>query len=336
MAGLEGITSKEKAAILLISLGKDASAQIFKHLGDDEIEQLTLGITAIRRVDPEVRDAVLEEFFEICLAQKYISEGGIEYARDVLDKAIGEERANELIKRLSASLQVRPFEFVRRADPTQILNFIQNEYPQTIALILSYLDPKQAAQVLGELPQEKQAGVIARIATMGATSPEYIKEAEHVLERKIASMGLNEQAEVGGVDAIVAILNSIDRTTERYIMTTLEEKDAELAAEISSRMFVFEDIVKLTNPAVQRVIKEIDNSELALALKGTVPEVEKLLLDNVSKRVRETIKEDMQFMGPVRVRDVEEAQQKIVNVIRRLEDMGEIVVSRGGEDEVIV
>lgn len=333
---VESLTPREKAAVLLISLGKDSSAQIYKYLSGEEIEQLTLTITSIRRVEPHVKDAVIEEFYEICMAQRYISEGGIEYARQILDSALGSDKASELIRKLSSSLQVRPFDFVRKADPSQVINFLQNEHPQTIALILSYLEAGQAGTILGSLPQEKQADVIARIATMGATSPEYIREAERILERKLSTMGAAEHTIVGGIDSIVAILNSVDRGTEKHILESLDEDDAELADEIRSRMFVFEDIVKLSNQAIQRVLKEVDNNELAIALKGATKEVSQLIFSNISKRLQDMIKEDMEFMGPVRVRDVEENQQKIVNIIRRLEDAGEVVISRGQEDEVIV
>ncbi len=333
---VESLSPREKAAVLLISLGKDSSAQIYKYLTGDEIEQLTLTITSIRRVESHVKEAVIEEFHEICMAQRYISEGGIEYARQILDSALGADKASELIRKLSSSLQVRPFDFVRKADPAQVINFLQNEHPQTIALILSYLDATQAAAILGSLPQEKQASVIARIATMGATSPEYIREAERILERKLSTMGAAEHTIVGGIDSIVAILNAVDRSTEKHILESLDEDNGELADEIRSRMFVFEDIVKLSNQAVQRVLKEVENSELAIALKGATKEVSALIFNNISKRLQDMIKEDMEFMGPVRVRDVEENQQKIVNIIRRLEDAGEIIISRGAEDEVIV
>ncbi len=240
---IDALSPREKAAVLLISLGKEFSAQIYQYLTGEEIEQLTLTITSIRRVEPQVKEAVIEEFHEICMAQRYISEGGIEYARQILDQALGSDKASELIRKLSSSLQVRPFDFVRKADPAQVINFLQNEHPQTIALILSYLDATQAAAILGSLPQEKQASVIARIATMGATSPEYIREAERILERKLSTMGAAEHTIVGGIESIVAILNAVDRSTEKHILETLDEDNGELADEIRSRMFVFEDIV---------------------------------------------------------------------------------------------
>ncbi len=331
-----GISGREKAAILLISLGPEYSAQIFKHLNDEEIEELTLEIANMQKVSPEDKDKVLNEFYEICLAQEYISEGGINYAKDILEKALGTQKAMDIINKLTASLQVRPFDFARKADPSQLLNFIQNEHPQTIALILAYLSPLQSAQILSALPQKKQSEVAQRIATMDRTSPEVIREVEAVLESKLSSLVNQDYTTAGGIQSIVDILNSVDRGTEKNIMDTLEIEDIELAEEIRKRMFVFEDIIGLDSTSIQRSIREIDNKELAIALKGATEEVADVIYSNMSKRMAEMIKEDMDFMGPVRLRDVEEAQQKIVNTIRKLEEAGEIIISRGGGDEIIV
>lgn len=337
MANLdEEISGVEKAAILLISLGPEKSANIFKHLKDDEIETLTLEIANTRSVPPDLKERVLEEFYEVCLAQQYITEGGIGYAKELLDKALGEEKARDVIGRLTASLQVRPFEFVRKADPSQLLNFIQDEHPQTIALILAYLPSGQAAAVVGSLPPEKQADVAKRIALMDRTSPDVIKEVEKVLEKKLSSLVNQDYTIVGGVDAIVSILNTVDRSTEKHIMETLEVEEPELADEIRRKMFVFEDILSLDNRAIQAVLREVDNNELAIALKNANEDVQNIIFTNLSSRLAAMIKEDMDYMGPVRLKDVEDAQQKIVNIIRRLEDTGEIVISRGGGDEIIV
>jgi flagellar motor switch protein FliG len=332
----ERISTKEKAAVLMITMGKERAAKIYRYLSEEEIEQLTLAITTMRRVEPETKESVVDEFFQMCIARKYISEGGIDYAREILAKAFGEDRTNDLIIKLSSSLRVKPFDFIRKADSTQVLNFIQNEHPQTIALILSYLEPRHAAQILANLPLDKQTSVIARIANMGATSPEYIKETERVLEKKLSTMNFGDKTSTGGIDSLVNILNSVDRGTERHLLESLEETDAELVEEIRKRMFVFEDLVKLGNQAIQRILKEIDNRDLAVALKGSSAEVSSMVFKNISTRLQEMIREDMEFMGPVRVRDVEEAQQKIVNVIRQLDDAGEIIISRGSEDELIV
>ena len=329
-------TGIQKAAILLIALGPERSADIFKHLKEDEIEELTLEIANTRSVSPQVKEDVLNEFYQICLAQQYIAEGGIGYAKELLDKALGEEKAQEVITKLTASLQVRPFEFVLKTDPSQLLNFIQDEHPQTIAMILSYLTSAQAALVIGALPPEKQADVAKRIAMMDRTSPDVIKEVERVLEKKLSSLVNQDYTIVGGVDAIVNILNTVDRTTEKHIMESLEIEEPELADEIRKKMFVFEDILLLDDRAIQRVLRDVDNADLGVALKAANEEVQNVIFKNLSKRLAAMIKEDMEFMGPVRMKDVEEAQQKVVSVIRKLEDSGEIVISRGGGDEIVV
>jgi len=330
------VSGIQKAAILLISLGPERSANIFKHLKEDEIESLTLEIANTRSVSSAVKDQVLDEFYEICLAQQYIAEGGITYAKELLEKALGVDKAREVIGKLTASLQVRPFEFVRKTDATQLLNFIQDEHPQTIALILSYLSSSQAATIISSLAPDKQADVAKRIAMMDRTSPDVIKEVEKVLERKLASLMNQDYTIVGGVDSIVEILNTVDRGTEKHIMETLEIEEPELADEIRKKMFVFEDILSLDDKSIQRVLREVDNNELAVALKGTVEEVQNVIFNNMSKRLAAMIREDMEYMGPVRLKDVEEAQQRIVNVIRKLEDSSEIIISRGGGDEIIV
>lgn len=334
--GTEEYNGIQKAAILLIALGPEKSASIFKHLKEDEIEELTLEIANTRSVSPQTKESVLNEFYQVCLAQQYIAEGGIGYAKELLDKALGSDKAQEVITKLTASLQVRPFEFVRKTDPSQVLNFIQDEHPQTIAMILSYLSPAQSAMILGALTPEKQADVAKRIAKMDRTSPDVIKEVERVLERKLSSLINQDYTIVGGVDAIVGILNTVDRGTEKHIMESLEIEEPELADEIRKKMFVFEDILLLDDRAIQRVLRDVDNNDLAVALKGANEEVQNVIFKNLSKRLAAMIREDMEFMGPVRMKDVEEAQQKIVGIIRKLEDSAKIVISRGGGDEIIV
>ena len=309
---------------------------MFKHLKEDEIEQLTLEIANTRSVSQSLKEEVLDEFYEVCLAQQYIAEGGIGYAKDLLEKALGNDKAMEVIGKLTASLQVRPFEFIRKIDASQILNFIAEEHPQTIALILSYLSTGQASAIISQLPQDKQADVAKRIAQMDRTSPDVIKEVERVLERKLTSLVNQDYTIAGGVDAIVEILNTVDRGTEKHIMETLEIDEPELADEIRKKMFVFEDILTLDDRSIQRVLREVDNNELAIALKSANDDVQNAIFNNLSKRLATMIREDMDFMGPVRMKDVEEAQQKIVNIIRKLEDSAEIVISRGGGDEIIV
>lgn len=332
----DGLTGRQKAAILLISLGPEVSAQVYKHLSEEEIEKLTLEISSVKKVDNRQKEDILEQFHQIALAQEYISQGGIGYAKTVLEKALGAEQAASIINRLTSSLQVKPFDFARRADPAQILNFIQNEHPQTIALILSYLDPEKAGQILSELPQEMQADIAKRIALMDSTSPEIINEVEQILERKLSTTVTQDYTQTGGIEAVVEVLNGVDRSTERTILDALEIQDPELAEEIKKRMFVFEDIVTLDNRAIQRVIRDCENSDLMLALKVASEEVREIVFKNMSKRMAETFKEEMEFMGPVRLRDVEEAQTRIVATIRRLEEAGEIVIARGGGDDIIV
>lgn len=330
------LTGRQKAAILLISLGPDVSAQIYKHLTEEEIEKLTLEISSVKKVETDQKEVVMEQFHQIALAQDYISQGGIGYAKTVLEKAVGGDEAEKIISRLTSSLQVKPFDFARKTDPAQILNFIQSEHPQTIALVLSYLDNEQAGQILSELPQDMQADVAKRIAIMDSTSPEIIYEVEQILEQKLSATATQDYTQTGGIQAVVEVLNGVDRSTERTILDALEVQDPELAEEIKKRMFVFEDIVTLDNRAIQRVIREVENDDLRLSLKVASEEVQEIVFNNMSTRMAETFREEMEFMGPVRLRDVEEAQQRIVSAIRRLEEIGEIVIARGGGDDIIV
>lgn len=332
----KALTGRQKAAILLISLGPDVSAQVFKHLREEEIDQLTLEIANVRTVDNEEKEAILSEFHQICLAQEYISQGGITYAKDILERALGSQKAIDILNRLTATLQVRPFDFARKAEPSQILNFIQNENSQTIALVLSYLQSEQASEILSALPQEKQAEVAKRVALMDSTSPEVVSQVERVLEQKLSTTVTQDYTSAGGIESIVQILNGVDRGTERTILDSLEIQDPELAEEIKKRMFVFEDIVNIDNRSIQRIIRDIENADLQLSLKVASEEVRDAIFRNMSKRMSDTFKEEMEFMGPVRLRDVEEAQTRIVATIRRLEEAGEIIIARGGGDDIIV
>lgn len=330
------LSGKEKAAILLISLGPEASAQVFKHLSDDEIEDLTLQIASMRKIDSEVRERVLSEFSEMMQAREYVEQGGINYAREVLEAALGKEKARMIIERLTATLQVRPFDFARKTEPTQILSFIQNEHPQTIALVLAYLRPEQASLILSALPPEKQVDVARRIATLDRTTPEVLEDIESTLEQRLSAYEIHDYTAAGGIDSAVEILNQVDRATEKTIMEALEEDDPELAEEIRKRMFVFEDIVTLDDRAIQLIIREVDSRDLALALKTASEEVADRIYRNMSKRAANLLKEDIEFMGPVRLRDIEDAQSRVVSVVRRLEESGDLIISRGGEDELIV
>ncbi len=332
----KALTGKQKAANFLIFLGPEKSAKIFKHLTESEIEELTLEIANVRKISGDRMDDVFREFYEMALANQYIAQGGIEYAKELLEKALGPQKAVEILSKISASLQVRPFDFARKTEPAQLLNFIQAEHPQTIALVLAYLEPEKSSIILSALPPEKQSDVARRIALMDTTSPDAIKEVERVLERKLSSVIPHEVTSAGGVKALVEILNRVDRATEKTILEALEIQDPELAEEVKRLMFVFEDIVTMDDRSVQRVLREVDSHDLALALKGASDEVANKIFNNMSKRAGEMLREDIQFMGPVRLRDVEDAQQRIVNIIRKLEDAGEIVIARGGGDEIIV
>jgi flagellar motor switch protein FliG len=334
--GGKEFNGRQKAAIFLVSIGSEISAEIFKYLREDEIETLTFEIARMETIEPDQKDAVLQEFQELMMANQFITTGGIDYARELLEKSLGSQKAIDIINRLTSSLQVRPFDFIRRTDPAHLLNFIQQEHPQTIALILAYLEPNKASVILQNLPNDVQSDVSRRIATMDRTSPEVLREVERVLEKKLSTLSSEDYTTAGGVDSIVEILNLVDRASEKQIIEALEDEDPELAEEIKKRMFVFEDIVMLDDRAIQKVLREVDSQELSKALKSVDTEVQDKIFRNMSKRAAGMLKEDMEFMGPVRLKDVEEAQQKIVSIIRHLEDTGEIVVARAGEDELVV
>ncbi|MDR2404119.1 MAG: flagellar motor switch protein FliG [Spirochaetaceae bacterium] len=334
--GGKEFTGRQKAAIFLVSIGSDISAEIFKFLREDEIETLTFEIARLETIEPEQKDAILAEFQELMMANQFITMGGIDYARELLEKSLGSQKAIDIINRLTSSLQVRPFDFIRRTDPAHLLNFIQQEHPQTIALILAYLEPNKASVILQNLPHDVQSDVARRIANMDRTSPEVLREVERVLEKKLSTLSSEDYTAAGGVESIVEILNMVDRASEKQIIEALEDEDPELAEDIKKRMFVFEDIVMLDDRAIQKVMREVDSQELAKALKSVDTEVQDKIFRNMSKRAAGMLKEDMEYMGPVRLKDVEEAQQKIVSIIRHLEDTGEIVVARSGEDELVV
>ncbi len=330
------MTAHEKAAILFIAIGGEYAAKLFEHLDDDEIESITLEIANNKQVSAEQKAEVISEFYQMAMASDYISTGGLEYAQGVLEKALGSERAMGILNRLTTSLQVRPFDFLKKIDPSQLLNFIQNEHPQTIALVMAYLEPDQAAIIMTGLSTEMQADVAKRIATMDRTSPDVIREVERVLEKKISSMLTQDFTTAGGVPAIVEVLNRVDRTTEKAIVESLEVDDPELAEEIKKLMFVFEDVVLLDDRAMQIVLRQVDTKDLSLAMKATTEDVTNKIFKNMSKRAAEMLKEELSYMGPVKIRDVEEAQMKVVNIIRSLEDKGEIVISRGQSDDMMV
>lgn len=333
----EKLTGIQKSALLFITLGPEASANILKRLPESEIQKITYEIANISSVTSEQRHKILEEFLEMNKAKDYLVEGGIDYARELLSKALGPQRAGEILSKIAEASQInRPFAIARKADAQQLLNVINYEHPQTIALILCYLQADKAAQIISELPEEIQSEVALRIATMNTTSPAVIKEIEKVLDEKLSTIVRTETTTLGGIDTLVGILNQVDRTTEKHITESLEEENYELAEKIKSSMFVFEDIITLDDVAIQRILREVENKELALALKGASEEVAEAIYRNQSKRAAASLKEDIEYLGPVRLTDVEKAQQQIVAIIRRLDDAQEIIISRGGEDAFIV
>ncbi|MEW6458893.1 MAG: flagellar motor switch protein FliG [Bacillota bacterium] len=327
----------KKAAIFLISLGSDLSARVLKHdFFDEEIEEISFMINQMERVPPEVRDTVLDEFTELYQARQYLIQGGPKYCKEMLEKAVGREKAESILKRLTATQRTIPFYSLRKTDPKHLLSFIREEHPQTIAMILAYLEPSQATAILGALPPEQRSEVARRIATMERASPEVVQDVERVLERKLSIVMTEDMLDVGGVQTLVRMLNMADRSTEKSILEELERDDPRLAEEIRQRMFVFEDIVKLDDVSTQRILREVNNKDLALALRGANDEVRQKIYKNQSQRASQMLREEIEYMGPVRLKEVEEAQQRIVKVIRALEETGEVVVSRGGEDALII
>ncbi|MGX8702391.1 flagellar motor switch protein FliG [Caproiciproducens sp.] len=329
------MSGQQKAAAVIISLGAENASRVYKYLKEDEVEQLTYEIARMSHMSSEEIENVLGDFYQVCLTQKVITEGGMEYAKNVLEKAYGAQTASSLLERVTKSLRTKAFEFIRKTDYKNLMAMIQNEHPQTIALILSYARADQAAMVIADLPKDKRLDVVERIATMDRTSPEIIRIVENNLENKFSSLMSLDFMEFGGVNYIADIMNNMDRANEKYIFDELTRKDAQLCDEIKKRMFVFEDITVLDDMSIQRFLREVDSKDLVFALKGANQEVSDVIFKNMSNRTTETIKSDLEFTHNVRLRDVEEAQQRIVGVIRRLESEGELVISKGGKDEVI-
>lgn len=326
-----------KAAILLISLGADLSSQVLKQdFFDEEIEEISFMISQMERVPPEVRESVLEEFGQLHEGRQYLLQGGPKYCKEMLEKAVGRDRAEDVLKRLTMAQKTIPFYSLRKTDPKHLLNFIQEEHPQTIAMILAYLEPGQATAILSALRPELQSEVARRIVIMDRASPEVVQDVERLLERKLSIVMTDDVLDVGGVQTLVRMLNMADRATEKSILEELERDDPRLAEEVRQRMFVFEDIVKLDDMSIQRILREVDQKDLGLALRGANGEVREKIYKNQSQRASQMLREEIEFMGPVRLKEVEEAQQRIVKVIRSLEEAGEVVVSRGGEDALVV
>jgi len=331
------LTGLKKAAVLLLSLEQSIAAEILKNLDVVQIEEISREIAALGPVSQATRDEVVNEFYQLALARTYADEGGWEYAKSLLSKSLPEGDAKKIIDQVNQTIQSAPFAFLQKAESENLLTFIQDEHPQTIALILAHLKPTKASEILVGLPTQKQVEVVKRIANMEQTNPEVIKEVERGLEHRLAAMITQTFEKAGGVDTVAEMLNLADRSTEKSIMEGLEAEDPDLVEQIRRLMFVFEDIMMVNDKGIQAMLKEVDNEDLALALKTASQELKDKIFKNMSERAAQLIKEDMEYMGPVRVSDVEAAQQKIVDVVRRLEESGEIIISgRGGEKDLVV
>jgi flagellar motor switch protein FliG len=328
------LTGIRKAAALMVALGAEESVGIYQNLDDMEIERLTKEVVTLQNVDPDTYASVIEEFYHMSRAEEFIAAGGFNYAQEVLEKALGDERANDIIKRIEHMLKVKGFNVLKNVDPNQLLSFIQKEHPQTIAFVLTQLNPIQASSILADLPPELQSEVVYRFANMERVSPETIRSVESVLESRVDFSSTSSK--LGGVKSIAEILNLIGQSAERSILTRINEQDPELATEIKNLMFVFEDINNLDDQSVQRVLKEVDNRELAMALKHVSDEVKKKIISNLSERAAQIIEEEIEYMGAVRLREVEDAQQRIVDIIRKLEEDGLVVIVGGTRAEEMV
>ena len=336
-ASVKSLKGIEKAAALLVAIGEQRAGEIFKFLGEAEVEALSLELAKAQKITSEMCRDIITEAVESVLAEDYLAEGGVEYARSVLMRSLGEDRADEIIGRLAATIERRPFEFLRRTPAEQIVVFLRNESPQTIALVVSNLHTMLAAQVLSDIDPEIQADVALRIALMAETRPEVVSQVETVMRSRLSAVGSQEYAAAGGVKSLADILNSSDRTTERNVLDELAKADGELAEEIRLLLFTFEDVVKLDDRSIQMVLKEVDQKDLAIALRGVPADVAGRIFTNMSERGAELLREEIDFQPPQRKRVIEEAQGRIVAVVRRLEDAGAIIISRGagGDDELM-
>lgn len=333
---MEEVSGIKKAAILMISLGPEASAEIMKILPDRYIQKISYEIANIDYVRPDEREQIISEFLDMYQAREYISEGGIDYAKDLLNKALGAQRAKEIIDMLNQiQLREKPFNIARRTDTAQLTTLLKGEHPQTVALILSYIQPEKAAEVLAQFEDEEQIEIAERIGTMSGANPTIIGKIEQVMENKFSNFIDNDTEATGGVHTLVEILNVVGRSTEKVIITELEKSQPELAEEVKASLFTFEDIATLATGDVQKVLREIDHDDLVMALKGVSEHLREFIFQNVSARAAESLREDIEFVGPARLSVVEEAQTNIVTTIRRLDDQGEIYIRRGDQDAII-
>lgn len=328
------MSNSQKVAALLIALGPKAASEIMKNIDDEsEVEHIALEIASLQKLSPDVLNDILAEFYTLFQASGYLATGGVGYARQLLEQAYGESQADKILERLVATLQTNPFDFFNNADPAQLATSFQNENPQLVALVLAYLKPERSAAVLSALSPEMQGNVASRIAEMDRTNPEVLREVERIMENKFSSVVTADFSMAGGVESLAEILNRSDRTTEKAILDSLEMEDPEVAEQVRELMFVFEDIIHLDDRSIQRVLREVDTKDLALSLKGSNDDVKEKIFRNMSERAASMLKDDMDFMGPARSKDVQEKQTYIVGIIRALEGTGEIVISRGGEED---
>lgn len=329
------IKPEEKAAAIVVSLGVEKASEIYKYLSEEETEQLTIAVAKLGYLPPEATENILDEFYKSCITQKVVTEGGMEYARSVLEKAFGPDMAADLLNKVSKSLQSKAFSFLRKYDDKTIFSLLHNERPQTIALVLSYMDSDRAASILTQLPERKRLKVVESVARMDSASPEAMKVVERKIESQLSTVMTTDYTKVGGIDYIAEVMNYVDRSNEKYIFDELSKKDAVLVDAIRKKMFVFEDIVSMDNMSIQRFVRDVDQRDIVFALKGSTPEVSSVIFANMSTRMAEAISSELEITANVRVKDVEEAQQRIVSLIRKLEEAGQLVISKGGKDDII-
>ncbi len=329
------ITPSTKAAAVIVAMGSERASEVYKHLTEDEIETLTIEVAKLDKLSGDDMQEIVDDFYGLCTTQKVISEGGVLYARNVLEKAFGAQLATSYMDRVSKSMQTRSFEFIRKANYKNLMMMLQNEHPQTIAFVLSYASADQSSKIISELPKKLQIDIIRRIATLESVSPEIVSIVEAALEKRFSVVISVDMTEIGGINFVADIMNHVDRTTEKYVFDELSKSDPALSEDIRKLMFVFEDILSLDGTTIQTVLRSVDTQELAVAIKGSSEEIKNLLLNNISARAKENILSDIEYLRNVRMKDVERAQQKIVDTIRALEESGEITISRGMEDAII-
>lgn len=334
---IKELTQKQKAALVIVSMGSDRASKIYKYLNEVDIEDITYEVARLGKTTNQQVEDTLDEFYKLCLTHKMMTDGGLDYARSVLEKAFGDTTAKNLLDKVSKTLASKPFNFFSKGDPKALLSLLQNERPQVIALIMSYMEAEQSAQVLENLPEEKRIPTVAAMATMDRVSPEAISIVEEEMKRKFSTIITSEDnTNIGGIDYVADVMNHIDRSSEKKIFDELDVSNPDLAKDIRDKMFVFEDILTMDDRSVQRFIRDADQKDIVFALKTASDEMKEIFLNNMSKREAESVQSDMEMTSNVRLKDVEEAQQRIVNLIRALEDKGEVIISKGGGEDTII